>query len=59
MNIPHGPGKYFEMFDDCVEVHGIKVPCGKRLVVKGVLKVDLRTNEYEVPEGYTVEEVQS
>ena len=58
-NIPHGPSEYFEMFDDCVEVHAIKVPCGKRLVVKGVLKVDLRTNEYEVPEEYTVEEVQS
>ena len=57
--IPHGPSEYFEMFDDCTEVRGIKVPSGKRLLVKNILKVDLQTGDYEVPEGYTVEEVQS
>lgn len=56
--IPHGPGEYFETFDGCDEVRGIKVPSGKRLLVKGVLKVDLKTGEYEVPEEYTVKEVQ-
>ena len=58
-HIPHGPSYYFETFDDHEEVRGIKVPCGKRLLVKGILKVDLRTGEYEVPEEYTVKKVRS
>lgn len=57
--IPHGPSTYFETFNDCNEVCGIKVPCGKRLFVKGILMVDLKTGEYEVPEEYTVKEVES
>lgn len=54
--IPHGPSEYFETFDDRTEVCGIKVPFGKRLLVKGILLVDLQTGDYEVPEGYTVKE---
>lgn len=57
--IPHGSSPYFETFEGCNEVCGIKVPCGKRLLVKDVLMVDLKTGEYEVPEGYTVKEAQS
>lgn len=57
--IPHGPSYYHETYDDCDEVRSIKVPRGKRLLVKGVLKVNLQTGEYELPEGYTVREIQS